>query len=143
MRSFRRAGWVGAGLVAALMLLVAAATWLGRETIALAYTQDPVIVGLAAGALAIVAAITLLDGVQGVLMGALRGASDAIVPTLIYGLSFWVVSMPAAWWFAVRSGHGVPALMWSLFAGLALAAALLGWRFYRLTDRMAGGAVDA
>jgi MATE family, multidrug efflux pump len=131
----RRAGWTGAGLVAGLMLLVGAATWLAREGIAFAYTQDPAVLPLAAAALAIAAAITLLDGAQGVLIGALRGAADAIVPTLIYGLSFWVVSLPAAWWFGVHHGQGVPALMWSLFAGLLLATALLAWRFHRLSSQ--------
>lgn len=132
----RRAGWVGTGLVAALMLTVGIATWIGREGIALAYTQDPAVVALAAAALAIAALITLLDGTQGVLIGALRGASDALVPTLIYGLSFWLVSLPIAWWFGVRLGVGVPALMWSLFAGLAVATLLLAWRFHGLSIRL-------
>jgi MATE family multidrug resistance protein len=132
----RRAGWVGTGLVAALMLTVGLATWWGREAIALAYTQDPAVVPLAVAALAIAALITLLDGTQGVLIGALRGASDALVPTLIYGLSFWFISLPIAWWFGVRLGQGVPALMWSLFAGLAMATLLLAWRFHGLSTRI-------
>jgi MATE family multidrug resistance protein len=132
----RRAGWVGTGLVAALMLTVGMATWIGREAIALTYTHDPAVVALAAAALGIAALITLLDGTQGVLIGALRGASDALVPTLIYGLSFWLVSLPIAWWFGVRLGVGVPALMWSLFAGLAVATLLLAWRFHGLSIRL-------
>jgi MATE family multidrug resistance protein len=118
------------------MCLVGTATWFGREAIALAYTQDGLVLPLAAGALAIAALITLLDGTQGVLIGALRGASDAVVPTLIYGLSFWAVSLPIAWWFGVRAGVGVPALMWSLFAGLLLATVLLAWRFHGVSSRI-------
>jgi MATE family multidrug resistance protein len=129
----RRAGWVGAGLVLALMTMVGMLTWAGREAIAFVYTQDPVVLPLATAALAIAALITVLDGTQGVLIGALRGASDAIVPTLIYGLAFWLVSLPLAWWFGVRLGQGVPALMWGLFAGLIVASALLAWRFGRLS----------
>ncbi len=132
----RRAGWVGAGLVAALMLVIAVATYLGRERIALIYTDDAAVVPLAVAALAITAMITLVDGAQGVLIGALRGASDAIVPTLIYGVSFWILSLPLAWWFGVRMDHGVPALMWSLFAGLTVATVLLAWRFHTLSMRI-------
>jgi MATE family multidrug resistance protein len=134
----RQAGWVGTGLVVALMSAVGLATWFGRDAIAYAYTQDPSVLPFAAAALAIAAGITLLDGTQGVLIGALRGASDAVLPTLIYGLAFWVVSLPIAWWFGVRAGQGVPALMWALFAGLAVATALLAWRFHALSARKFG-----
>ncbi len=137
--ALRRAGWVGVGLVAGLMFGVSLASWFGRGAIALAYTQDPLILPLAVAALAFAAAIMLLDGTQGVLMGALRGASDAVVPTLIYGLSFWLISLPIAWWFGVRLGHGVPALMWSLLAGLSVAASLLAWRFHRVSGRPFAG----
>ncbi len=133
---FQRAGWVGAGLVSALMLLIALATYLGREGIALIYTQDAAVVPLAVAALGVAAVITLVDGAQGVLIGALRGASDAIVPTLIYGVSFWLLSLPLGWWFGVQMNHGVPALMWGLFAGLTVATVLLAWRFHRLSMRM-------
>ena len=61
---------------------------------------------------------------------------QARVPTLIYGLSFWFISLPIAWWFGVRLGQGVPALMWSLFAGLAVATLLLAWRFHGLSLRI-------
>ncbi|MCI0430511.1 MAG: hypothetical protein L0210_08240, partial [Rhodospirillales bacterium] len=133
---FRRAGWIGAGLVTVLMLVIGAATYLARERIALLYTADATVVPLAVSALAITAVITLVDGAQGVLIGALRGASDAIVPTLIYAYSFWLLSLPLAWWFGVRMEYGVPALMWSLFAGLAVATVLLAWRFHRISMRM-------
>ena len=134
----QRAGWAGTGLVAALMLLVAIVTYFGRETIALIYTQDTAVVPVAVTALAVTAAITLFDGAQGVLIGALRGASDAIVPTLIYGLSFWTLSLPLAWWYGVRQGYGVPALMWSLFVGVTVATMLLAWRFHHLSMRKFG-----
>jgi MATE family multidrug resistance protein len=91
---------------------------------------------LAVVALAVAAAVISIDGTQGVLIGALRGASDAVVPTLIYALSFWMLALPLAWWFGVRQDHGVTALIWSLGAGVTVATTLLAWRFHRLSLRM-------
>src|SRR4051794_40313201 len=53
--ALQRAGWVGTGLVAALMLIVAIASYLGREGIAFTYTQDAAVAPLAVAALAIAA----------------------------------------------------------------------------------------
>ena len=38
--------------------------------------------------------------------------------------------------FGVRAGVGVPALMWSLLAGLLLATVLLAWRFHGVSSRI-------
>ena len=70
--ALQRAGWIGTGLVAALMLIVAIASYLGREGIAFTYTQDAAVAPLAVAALAIAAVVIPMDGTQGVLIGALR-----------------------------------------------------------------------
>jgi len=128
-----RAGWVGTGLVVLLMLLLAVATRLGHDTIARLYTIEPEVLPLAIAGLGIAAWMMVVDGVQGVLIGALRGLADAIVPTVVYGLSFWILGIPLAWWSGLRAGLGVPGLLWSMTLGLVVAALLLAWRFHALT----------
>jgi multidrug resistance protein, MATE family len=73
-----------------------------------------------------------VDSLQGVLMGALRGCADTLVPTVIYGVSFWVIGVPAGYWWGYRQGLGPNALSWALVAALAAAAIALAWRFQRL-----------
>jgi MATE family, multidrug efflux pump len=131
-----RSGWVGVALVIAITVPVGLASYAGRAGIAGLYTSDPAVLPIVVASMSTVALAAVFDGVQGVLIGALRGAADAIVPTLIYALSFWMMALPLAWWFGVRSGHGVPALLWSLLVGLLLASLLLAWRFHRLSQRM-------
>ncbi len=131
----RRAGWVGTGIVLAVMVVAGAAIALARWPIAALYTDDAAVLALTAGALAIVATYVIVDGAQGVLMGAMRGAADLVVPMLIYTIAFWGVGVPLAFLFGVRGGGGVPALLWSLAAALLLATLLLGARFHVIAAR--------
>ena len=76
----------------------------------------------------IAAAVILPDGVQAVLMGALRGRGDVVVPTLLHLFSFWAVTVPLAWHLAFVRGAGVRGLLWGLLIGLAVASVLLALR---------------
>ena len=78
-----------------------------------------------------VAAFQLVDGVQAVAAGALRGLQDTRVPMWIAVFSYWVpgFGLSLALGFATAlAGIGV----WiGLATGLAFAAVLLTWRWAR------------
>jgi MATE family multidrug resistance protein len=84
----------------------------------------------------VVAVVTLADGTQGVLIGALRGAGDVIVPTAIYAVAFWALGVPLAYGLGVAAEAGIGSLFWSLFAALAAAALLLALRFHAISRRL-------
>jgi MATE family multidrug resistance protein len=68
--------------------------------IARVYTSDPQVLVIAIPAVALASIVGLADGLQGVLIGALRGAAD-IWPTTWIGLtSFWIIMVPAAYGLA-------------------------------------------
>jgi MATE family multidrug resistance protein len=58
-----------------------------------------------------------------------------MAPMAIYAVAFWIVGVPLAYVIGVHSGHGVPALMWSLCAALLLATLLLAARFHVIAAR--------
>ena len=84
-----------------------------------------------------VSLLVVVDSLQGVLMGALRGCADTLIPTIIYGVSFWLIGVPAAYWWGYREGIGPHALTWALLAALTAATAALALRFQHLTDHQA------
>jgi MATE family multidrug resistance protein len=135
-QAMARAGWTGVGLIAVVMGAAAVLVVLTAQPIVDIYTGDAAVLALAVPALAVVAVVTLADGTQGVLIGALRGAGDVIVPTAIYAVAFWAIGVPLAWWLGVAQGQGVGSLFWSLFAALAVAALLLGLRFHAVSRRL-------
>lgn len=110
-----------------------AAFVLAGDRVAAGFTHDAAVVALAARVLAIAAVFQLFDGLQVVFAGALRGLTDVKAPLAASFLAYWLLALPAGWWFGVRGGLGLEGVWGALAAGLAVAAALLGWRLRRLT----------
>ena len=131
----RLAAWVGVALTLGLTLLLA--PWLigGREIAAAIYLQEPAVRALAAAALPVLVLVVIVDGLQVVLLGALRGASDIWQPTLRLLAGCWLVLVPAAWLLGVRLDFGLEGLLAAISIGLAVAALLLWLRLRRVLGR--------
>ena len=105
---------------------------IGAEPLAGLYTTDAAVRELAGRSLWLVALVIVVDGAQGVLTGALRGAADVWPPMAIHVTSFWLVLVPVAWLLAFPFGYGVAGLLGGVLAGLLVATLLLAWRLGRL-----------
>ena len=132
----RRAGLVAIGMGAVAELLAAAILLLAPGTVVGTYLDGTVPANAEAFAIAItlvrVATVFLLvDGIQCVAAGALRGLGDTRVPFLLAALGYWGLGFPAAWWLAMRGGWGAPGAWMGMGAGLLIVAALLTWRSHR------------
>lgn len=137
-RNAQRAGWIAVALAGALMLVVGVLTALFAESAAGILTNDPDVLAVLVPILAgVVSLLVVVDSIQGVLMGALRGCADTLIPTVIYGVSFWIIGVPAGYWWGYHHGLGPNALTWSLLAALAAATGALAWRFAHLTHHRA------
>jgi MATE family multidrug resistance protein len=133
-RNAQRAGWIAVALAGALMAIAGLLTTGFADQAAGILTNDPAVLEVLVPVLAgVVSVLVIVDSLQGVLMGALRGCADTLIPTIIYGVSFWVIGVPAGYWWGYRMGLGPDALTWSLLAALAAATIALAWRFQHLT----------
>jgi len=133
--SVRWAGWVAVGVAVVYLALIAMVFGLVPEPLAGLYTTDAMVIAIAGPTIVVAAVAAIPDGVQGVLMGALRGASDVWPATFLYVFSFWVVMVPLGYWLAVPRGLGAPGLMTGVVVGATVAALLLGWRFRVVSAR--------
>ena len=106
---------------------------LGGEALARAFSRDEAVVALAVRVLAVAAVFQLFDGLQVVFAGSLRGLTDVKAPLAASFVAYWLLALPAGWWFGVRGGLGLEAVWGALAAGLAAATVLLGWRLRTLT----------
>ncbi|TCP44080.1 MATE family efflux transporter [Rhodovulum marinum] len=97
---------------------------------------------IAAGAalLAAAALFQLVDAVQVVALGLLRGVQDTRVPMVLAAASYWLVGLPVAYGLGFVLGWGGTGVWLGLAAGLAVAAVLMSARFWLRAVRAVPGA---
>ena len=131
----RWAGWVAVGVATIYLAVIAVVFALAPDRLATLYTADAAVLVIAAPAIVVGAIAAIPDGLQAVLLGALRGASDVWPATGLYIFSFWVVMVPLGYWLAVPRGLGATGLMIAVVAGTTVATVLLGLRFRVVSAR--------
>ena len=131
----RIAGWMAVVLAAAFLALLGAIFFTAPAGLTAIYTSDASVAAVAVPTVAVAAFVLVPDGVQGVLMGALRGAGDVWPATLLYLIAFWGVMIPAGYYLGVARAGGAPALMGAVFIGTLVAVVLLGFRFRTVTRK--------
>ena len=72
---------------------------------------------LAASLIGICGIILVFDGMQAVLMGALRGVADVWVPPGLQLIAWWCITVPVGYVLAFVVGIGVDGLMWGILGG--------------------------
>jgi MATE family multidrug resistance protein len=136
----RRAGFAALALGAAVMVVLTVMIVAFRDLIPLLFLGDT---GAAAAETTRLASTLLLmgatwyvmDGIQGIAAGALRGLNDTRVPMLYAALSFWIVGFTSAYALAFWFGFGVYGVWIGFALSLWLFALLLTVRFRNLTAR--------
>lgn len=78
--------------------------------------------------LPVAAVFQVMDGVQVVALGALRGVGDTKVPMLINLVGFWMIGLPAGYYLAFHLGSGPAGLWWGLTIGLTIVGVMLALR---------------
>ena len=135
MPGMRTAGWVGTGLVTCFMVVIGALVLAFPDIVARVYTSDADVLLVAIPAVTLASILLLADGLQGVLIGALRGAAD-IWPTTWIGLTaFWIVMVPTGYWLGIVLDLQVQGLLIAELVGVGVAAILLAWRFHIISRR--------
>jgi len=88
------------------------------------FTQDPVVVPLAATCLRIVSCGNIGFAYGMVMLQAFNGAGDTLTPTIVNFFGFWVFEIPLAYWLAIPRGLHSSGAYWAIvIAESAIAAA--------------------
>ncbi|MEL6571589.1 MAG: MATE family efflux transporter [Pseudomonadota bacterium] len=89
------------------------------------------VVAIGISLLLVSAMFQVVDGLQAMALGMLRGLQDTQVPMVIAIVSYWGVGLPVSLWLGFGLGWGGVGVWLGLVAGLLVAAILLMQRFWR------------
>ena len=95
------------------------------------------IIKIASQLLLVAAVFQISDGIQVVVLGALRGLQDVKIPMYITFIAYWVVGFPTSYYLGKHTNLGATGIWIGLLAGLTSAALFLYIRFARLTKKLA------
>jgi len=107
-----------------------------KDILPMVYIDNTLVVNTAASLLLIAGLFQLSDGVQVVVLGALRGLQDVKIPTYITFIAYWIVGFPTSYVLGKVLGYGSQGIWIGLLAGLTVSAILLYWRFNYLTRKL-------
>jgi len=94
------------------------------------------VVSIASKLLLVAAVFQISDGIQVVVLGALRGLQDVKIPMYITFVAYWVIGFPISYYLGEYTPLKATGVWIGLFAGLTAAAFLLYLRFHYLTRKM-------
>ena len=100
------------------------------------YIDNVEVVLLSAQLLIVAALFQLSDGMQVVILGALRGLQDVKVPTAICFVAYWIIGFPVSWYFGKAENMGSMGIWMGLLAGLTASALMLYFRFNYLSNKL-------
>lgn len=91
------------------------------------------VIGLAAQLLLIAAFFQISDGIQVVVLGALRGIQDVKIPTAITFVAYWLIGFPISYYLGLHTELKSIGIWIGLLSGLTASGVMLYIRFNLLT----------
>jgi MATE family multidrug resistance protein len=94
------------------------------------------VIKITAQLLLVAAVFQISDGIQVVVLGALRGLQDVKIPMYITFVAYWIVGFPISFYLCKYTDLKAVGIWIGLLAGLTVAALFLYIRFDRLTKKV-------
>lgn len=132
-KAMRKAGFAAVHLSVALMSVSGIGYLLLRNYIPMIFSEDPLVIDLAAKLLIISAMFQIFDAMQLSGLACLRALSDVTKPLYISILSYYFVCLPLGYLLGFTAKLGAVGVWIGLLSGLIFAAILFLRRFNRLT----------
>ncbi|MGA9238487.1 MATE family efflux transporter, partial [Robiginitalea sp.] len=94
------------------------------------------VLAIAARLLLVAAFFQISDGVQVVVLGALRGLQDVKVPTLLTFIAYWGIGFPVSFYLGLHTPLKSTGIWIGLLLGLTASSIMLYLRFRFMTQRL-------
>lgn len=94
------------------------------------------VLSLAPQLLLVAAFFQISDGIQVVVLGALRGIQDVKIPTLITFIAYWLIGFPISYYLGLHTEFKSIGIWIGLLSGLTASGVMLYLRFNLLTKKL-------
>ena len=94
------------------------------------------VIAIASKLLLVAAVFQISDGIQVVVLGALRGLQDVKIPMYITFVAYWIIGFPISFYLGEYTSLKAVGVWIGLLAGLTAAAVFLFIRFHYLTKKL-------
>ena len=100
------------------------------------FTDNLEVIGIASSLLIIAGFFQLSDGLQAVVLGALRGLQDVNIPSLLTFVAYWIIGFPVCFYLGRVLEMGTFGIWIGLLTALTSSAILLLLRFNYLSNKL-------
>lgn len=100
------------------------------------FTDNTEVIILASQLLLVAAFFQISDGIQVVVLGALRGLQDVKIPTFITFVAYWLIGFPISYYLGLHTSLESVGIWVGLLTGLTASAIMLYIRFNYLTQKL-------
>jgi len=100
------------------------------------FTDNLEVIGIASSLLIVAAIFQLSDGVQAVILGALRGLQDVNVPSVLTFIAYWIIGFPVCIYLGKILDLGTIGIWIGLLTALTSSAIMLFLRFNYLSKKL-------
>lgn len=100
------------------------------------FTDNMEVIGIASSLLIIAGFFQLSDGIQAVVLGALRGLQDVNVPSALTFVAYWIIGFPVCYYLGRTLEMGTFGIWIGLLTALTSSAVMLLLRFNYLSNKL-------
>lgn len=135
-KTLRDAGWSCIFMVLTFMFICGLTFVMLRHDLPTIYVENEDVINLAAQLLIIASLFQLSDGVQLVVLGALRGMMDVKIPSILTFIAYWLIAIPIGTVLAIYFEMRAFGMWIGLGIGLTISALLLLYRYHQQTKKL-------
>ena len=134
--TLRRIAFSNFLLIMIMMATFAIGFILLKDLLPWMFTENLEVVEIASALLVVAALFQLSDGIQAVILGALRGLQDVNIPTGLTFIAYWIIGFPVCYYLGSMTGMGTVGIWIGLLVALTSSAVLLFLRFNYLSNKL-------
>lgn len=135
-REIRKSGFMSVYMVLGFMSISAIIFIVFNTFLPSLYIQNPEVLSIAAVLMIVAGFFQLSDGLQVVILGALRGIHDVKIPTIMTIIGYWVLTIPSGYILVNYFNFGALGVWYGYLIGLTFTALTLTYRFHLLTKKI-------